>query len=530
MSIRNAAVLAALAFAVAGCCSLFQGSPPETSGEQTPPPEPEAPAHPPMPEPGPAPAWEVPAATTFTLSNGVPVTFVQAGQVPLTRVRINLGTGSAADPAGAEGLAAFTADMLNEGAGERDALRISDDLKRMASSVGAGAALEYSYLDVHALEDQLDATLAIAADMVLSPAFTADDLERVRGDRLNRLLTDKDELPVVGYKVWHRIVYGDWYLGRPSAGTDASIGGITREQIVDWHARVWNADNASIVAVGRVDVAAMTELLEKHFGAWAAGDAEARPAIAGGAAETHEGVTLYWVDRPGASQSYVTVGSAAPAFDADRQTLRTVSNMVLGGKFTARLNMNLREDKGYTYGARTSLSGQSLGGAFRARASVKAATTAPSLKEFMKEISEIVGDRPITDAEHTDAVNGLVQGQPARFEGVGGIAGQFAHADAADRPDGWLAGSRARLEATTLEAAQAELASIVDPANLVIVVVGDWNHAIDMGAETVDGRDRAIVQTVGEQVTALGLGPIVMLDDNGDPVPEPAPAAEDETE
>ncbi|MCP4870416.1 MAG: insulinase family protein [Proteobacteria bacterium] len=522
--IRSAAVLSASALFLSSCCSVFQGSPPETSGTAEPPPveEPAASDHPAMPVPGDIPAWEVPAATTFTLSNGIPVTFVQAGKVPLAKLRVNIHTGSSADPAGKAGLADFTADMLNEGAGPYDALQLSDELLRLASSVGFGAALEYSYVQVDSLEDKLDATLALTAQMMGAPTFDADDVERVRGDRLNRILTSRDQLQTVGYEAFAKIIFGDAYIGRPTEGNAATVGAITREDLVAWHASVWNADNASIVAAGRSSVEDMTALLEKHFGLWPTGDAAARPTAPAVEAAPQQGVTIYWIDRPGASQSYLSVGNLAPAWDADRQTLRSVSNNVLGGYFTSRLNMNLREDKGYTYGARTRLSGDAQGGMFRAVSSVKAATTALSLQEFMKEISEIVAERPITAEEFEAATSRLVQGQPANFENLGGVLGQYGHSDAVGRPAGWLSGLRERVGAVTIEAAQAELASIVDPAHLAIVIVGDWNHEIDMGAETRDGQDRNIVQTVGEQVTALGYGPIVMLDEHGDPISAPA--------
>jgi len=519
--IRSAAVLSATALFLSSCCSVFQGSPPETSGS-TEPAAPEAPAHPAMPTPGDVPAWEVPAATTFALANGIPVTFVQAGKVPLAKLRINVHTGSAADPAGKAGLADFVADMLNEGAGTLDALQLSDELLRMGSSVGFGAGLEYSYAQVDALEDNLAATLTLTASMIGAPTFAAEDLERVRGDRLNRLLSARDGLPTVGFQVFAKILYGDQYLGRPSEGTEASIASITREDLVAFHAGVWNSDNVSIVVAGRMDVEAITALLEETFGAWPAGDPATRPVAPAVEVAPQTGVTIYWIDRPGASQSYLSAGNLAPAWDADRQTLRDLSNNVLGGAFTSRLNMNLREDKGYTYGARTRLSGEVAGGMFRAVSSVKASTTAASLKEFMLEMSDIVGDRPITAEEFSAAASQRVQGQPARFENLGGVLGQFGSADALGRPDGWLGGLRSRVGAATIEDAQAEIVSIVDPANLAIVVVGDWNHEIDMGAETRDGQPRDIVQTVGEQVTALGYGPIVMLDDHGDPLAAPA--------
>jgi zinc protease len=507
-----------------GGCHLFQGAAPIDAGEVAveadAPPEVPWPA---LPEPGPQPEWSVPESTAFTLSNGVPVTWIQHGDVPLVRMQINVHTGSAADPAGRSGLAAFTADMMNEGAGELDALQISDELLTLASSLGVGAGLDDSSLSMECLEDKLDETLALAALVVMEPTFPADDVERIRGDRLARLVTKRDRLQTVGWETFSKVLYGDAYLGRPSDGTEASIGAITRDEMVDFHRRTWTADNASIVAAGRFDALEAAVLLERHLGSWTAGDPAERPAPPTVELHRHEGITIYWVDRPGAEQSYVIVGNVAPAFAPDRQNARTLSNDVLGGYFTARLNMNLREDKGYTYGARSSVSGRELGGTFSARASVKATTTAASLKEFMSEIRGIVGERLITEEEFGNSQSRSVGAFPAGFEGLSGVVGQFAHADATGRPEGWLAGHRARVEGVTLEQARAELAEIVDPNALAVVIVGDHGAEIELNSDTADGRSRGLTVTVGGQVEALELGPIVMLDESGSPLPTDVP-------
>ncbi len=504
-----------------GCCWLFQGSPPETSGDPVVEPTPEVvdDVWASMPEPGPAPEWSVPGATEFTLSNGIPVTFVQTGSVPLVGVRLNIYTGSGSDPEGQAGLADFTADMLNEGTSQHDALQLSDALQTLASSVGFGAGTDYSYGSVQCLEAKLDETLALFAEMLTDPTFPEADLERVRGDRVNRLITKKDQLHSVGYQAFTKVLYGDTYLGRSSEGTEASIGALTRTDLVGWYGQVWTPSNAGLVVVGRMEVADLQAMLEKHLGGWTSEEATEMPPVQVAPAPA-EGVTVYWIDRPGASQSYIAIGNVAPAWDADHSTARILSNNVLGGYFTARLNMNLREDKGFTYGARSSITSYQSGGIWRASASVKAGVTAPALREFMKEIGGIVGEHPITVEEFAASASRAVQQVPGSYESMFDVLGQYGYADAVGRPDGWLGAYRERVEAVTMEAAQAELASIVDPGHLVVVIVGDWNHKIEIPAETADGRPRDISALVGEEVVALGLGPIVMLDEDGNPVPD----------
>ena len=508
-----------LCLVVLAGCSLFQGTPPVTVPEVEPEPDPLA-TWPEMPEPGPIADWEVPAATRFVLANGIPVTYIQHGKVPLIELTLNVYTGSSADPAGLEGLASFTTDMMNEGTTTRDAVQISEDLLSLASDVGFGASLDHSYMVLDCLEDKLDETLALAAEMLLEPTFPADDIERVRQDRINRLITAKDRPQTVGWNVFTRVLFGDSYLGRPTQGTEESVAVITRDQMVDHHRRVWTADNAGIIAAGRLHPTQVSVLLQKHFGQWPAGDPAERPPVEPFEVQPHEGLSIYWVDRPGATQSYVVVGNLAPGFDPDLQTARSLSNDVLGGYFTARLNMNLREDKGYTYGARSSLVARQRGGMFLARASVKSERTADSLTEFMNEIRGIVGERPITEEEFGNARSRSIGSYPSGFEGLGGVAGRFAWADANHRPEGWLAGHRQRVQDAMLDSAQTELAGLLAPEHLAIVIVGDRNGEIAVGG-TRDGRERDGTITVADLVELLELAPIVMLDDKGDPVPSP---------
>jgi len=467
---------------------------------------------PPMPAPGPTPDFAVPDSHRFELSNGIPVAFVQAGTIPMVQMQLNIHSGSASDPKGKSGVASLAAAMLREGTSEHTALELSEQLLDLSSGIGMSASLEYSSATLRCLEDKCGPTLALLSEMLRSSTFTPDDVERVREQRRSSLLAEKDKLPSLGYKAFRRLVYGDTYAGRPGRGTLESLDAITRDDLVAWHARAWIPENASVVLVGRMTLDSAKTMLEEQLGDWNAADfskvvamdpvpaGELRPSVPAFEQVDRSPTTVYWIDRPGAAQSYVTVGQSAPAWDAQLQAARSLGNSALGGQFTARLNMNLREDKGYTYGARSSVSGLTQAGSFRARASVKTATTAPALTEFMYEIRGIVSDRPISDEEFAAGQGRAIQGYPSYFEGIRGVMGQFAAADARRRPEGWLAGYRERVSAVTREEAQAQLASIVDPEALVIVIVGDY-------------------AAVGAEVEALGLGPMVMLDDEGRPLP-----------
>ncbi|MEE2828170.1 MAG: pitrilysin family protein [Myxococcota bacterium] len=492
-----------------------------------------------MPVPGPAPEFEVPTAENFRLSNGMPVTYIQRGSIPLVHLSLTIHTGSSADPMGKEGLSAFTADMMNEATSTRDAFQISDELQRMATDLGLGSGLDQSSLGLNCLEDQLAGSLSLAADILSNPTFPEAAVQRVRGDRKNRLLTERDSIGTVNYKAFARILFGEHYAGRPTSGTAASLDRISGKDMVKWHRQVWKPSNASLVVVGRRDLDTMKELLEAGLGSWTASTGGKKrhvncsnctqpattPVAALVSPERAEGVHIYWVHRPGASQSYIQVGNVTPAFDEEKHQAWSLANMVLGGQFSSRLNLNLREDKGYTYGARTGIWDGPQGGMFRARSSVRTATTAPALFEFFKEIREILGERPITDQEFDAVVSRSKQGYPARFENMGSVLGMFARAVANRRPVDWLLNHDARVDGVSREVAQSSLAAILDPASLVVVVVGDW-HAVVDSPESAEGSEPSGKLTVGAQVRGLKLGEVTFLDEDGLPADEPAAPAE----
>jgi zinc protease len=493
--------------ALSACCwSAVKKHPPETSGDVAVA-EPEGDGWPAMPVPGPAPEFNAPVPESFTLSNGLPVTLVRAGAVPLLRLQLNIYSGTADDPDGKSGVAAFTADMLNEGTKTRTALEISDQLQTLASGVAMGADLDYSDASLDALESTFDASLELFSDLVRNPTFPEEDLARVRADRRNRLLTRQDQIANVAFDVFKGLLFGDTYAGRNGGGTPDQLDAITRDDVLAWYGSAWRPSNAGVVIVTRLEREAVLPLLEKHLGTWEDSDApvieEREPAPA-----PKSGRTIYWVDRPGSSQSFVIVGNTAPGFDADVSSARNLGNHPLGGQFTSRINMNLREDKGYTYGARSRFMVWDRAGAFATWASVKTATTAASLTEFLSELDGVFGDRPVTADEFSKSQSAMLQGYAGRFEGISGILGQFAAADAHRRPDGWVAGYNGRVSAVTAESAAAAFADVVSPTDMAIVIVGDWNAA-------------------GADVAALGVAEVTFLDETGQPAEAPAPPAED---
>ena len=485
-----------VAVALSGCCWVAGGATDSGSAEPVAPVEAAWPA---MPTPGPAPAFTVPAATRFTLTNGMPVTLVTTGAVPLVELQLNIYTGSAADPVGKEGLALITADLLNEGTRDKDALAIERELQRLASDVGFSAHLDASYMHLNALEDKLEPTLQLVAEMLAQSTFPEADLERVVQAQQRSLLTARDDLDNLGWDAMNRVLWGNTYIGRPVEGNEASLAALTRDDVVGFHANAWLPSNAGLVVVSRLTQEQIQPTLESTLGAWDATGTV--PTVAVTPAEPKTGMTVYWLDKPGQSQSYVAIGNVAPGFHADQTPLLELGNHPLGGNFTARINMNLREDKGYTYGARAGFATQRHGGHYRASAKVKSDTTAASITEFLMEIRGALADNPITDEEHGRSVGSLVQGEPSSYERMAGVLRRFASADYLGMPQDYRATYATRVGGIDRATAQAAFAEVVSGEDLVVLVVGDRAAA-------------------GPAVEELGLGPIVALDDEGNPVEE----------
>ncbi len=481
---------------LSGCC-WGQGDAATSGSTEAPAVEEEA--WPAMPIPGDAPEFDVPAATRFALANGIPVTLVTTGAVPLVELQLNIYTGGSADPVGKEGLALITSDMLNEGTKDKDALALERALQTLASDVSFGARLDSSYTRVNALEDKLEQTLALVAEMLTQPTFPQADLSRIVEDHQRSLLASKDDLNTVGNRAMNRVLWGDTYIGRATGGTTESLAALTRDDVVAHHAASWTPANAGLVVVSRLTQEQIQPILEGTLGAWSATGTP--PVVEVTAPASKTGVTVYWVDKPGQSQSYVAIGNIAPGFDAEVTPLLELGNHPLGGNFTARINMNLREDKGYTYGARSYFGTAKLGGQYRARATVKADTTAASITEFLGEIAGALGDNPISDEEHGRSVSSLVQGQPSSYERMAGVLSRYASADAIGMPVDYRVEYAGMIAGVSRETAQGAFAKEVSRENLVILVVGDRAAA-------------------GPAVEELGFGPIVALDDEGNLVQE----------
>ncbi len=440
---------------------------------------------------GPDPTFRPPAVERFTLSNGLPVLFVAKPGVPVAQVDLLVRSGATSDPDGRGGLATLTADLMDEGAGTRTALELADAVDFLGVTLESGSGLESLAVRLHAPVSRLDAALPLMADVALRPAFAEAELDRLRLSRLTDLAQVRDEPRQLASLVYDRTLYGDASpYGRPTDGTPASTRAVTRADVVRFHDAVVRPSNAALVVVGALDRAAITPLLERLFGAAAWPDRPAPPRAVVPAPTQVAQRSVVLVDKPGAAQTVVRIGRiGVPRATPEFYPLR-VLNAVLGGSFTSRLNQNLRETHGYTYGARSAFDFRSAPGPFTASADVQTAVTGPALTEFFRELTGI--REPVPAAELAKARNYVALSFPEPFETAAGTASMVGDLYLSGLPldtyAAYTTGIRAVTEADLTRAARAA----IDPDRVAVVIVGD----------------RSAIEA---DVRALNLGPVTVL-------------------
>ena len=421
------------------------------------------------PKPGPTPSFTMPKFERFTLSNGLAVILMEKHQVPLVQINLVVRTGSAMDPAGKTGLASMTTSMMMEGAGNKDALQLADAIDYLGAQIASYAGMHTSSVSMEVPVTKLDAALALQTDIALRPTFAPAELERKRKNRLTNLLQWRDEPRSLASVTFNRTLYPNGHpYGASSIGDEAAIRSLRVEDLRQFHMQYFQPANAFLVVVGDVTVAQMKTKLEEAFGVWK-GTAAAAPALP--PIMQVEKRSVVFVDKPGAPQTEIRIGRiGAPRVTDDYYAL-VVMNTILGGSFSSRLNQNLREEHGYTYGAGSSFGFRMLPGPFLAASAVQAAITDSALIEFMKELQAI--QAPVPEAELDRAKNYVALGFPGEFQTVGDIAGKIEEMVIYGLPADYFSHYVSRILAVTAADVQRVAKKYVDPAKMAIVLVGD---------------------------------------------------------
>jgi predicted Zn-dependent peptidase len=446
------------------------------------------------------PDLKFPAQQRATLSNGTTVILAERHDTPVVQMDYQFAGGFSADPADRPGIANFTASLLDEGAGDLDALGFASRKEELGAQIDAGAALDSNGATLSALKKNLEPSVALFADMLRKPRFDQAEIDRVKGQWIAGIKQEKVQPSGVALRVLPSLMFGaDHPYGKPlsGTGTEAAIAGLTRDDLVGFHQRMMQPKGATLVVVGDTTMAELLPVLEKHFGDWKVGAGGGAPAIP--AVANAEQPRVFLIDQPGAVQANIFAAQLVPSSKDAGAIAFDMANMVFGGDFTARLNMNLREDKHWSYGARSGAAGAVGQRMWRASAPVQIDKTAEAVAEIKREMAEFFGGSRGTNAEElARQQKGLTLSLPGAYETAGAVRSTIASNVLYGRPDDYVFKRKAAIEAITPAEVDAA-AKTIDPDGITWVVVGDLSKT-------------------EAPIRALNLGEVTILDAEGKPV------------
>ena len=436
-----------------------------------------------MPPPKSEPVFNPPTPTRTKLSNGMGISVIEQRGMPIVAFGVLMDAGASRDPENLPGLAGFTAQMLPEGTPTKTSQEIAQDFEFIGSRISTDGRREYTLLSAETLTKHWPTALELTADLVLNPNFPDHEIERVRREHLTELRRGKDEPNAVAEQLMAGLVFqSNSGYGHPLSGTEKSIAALTRDDMVSQLSRDYTPANANLIVVGDVSIDEVAKRAEAVFGSWNGGPSANGQAVV----EPSNGTaTIYLVDRPGAPQSVIrALNTTIPRLHPDYLGL-TLMNYAFGGQFSARLNQNLRQEKGYSYGYQSHVQwfrGPSL---MLAGGSVQTEVTKESVFETLKEYNEVRGSRPISEEELENAKASVLRSFPANFERPGAIMGQVLQMVQFGLPDDYLQTARSNVEAVTLDDVHRITQELVRPDQLKILVVGD-RQQIETGLRELD--------------------------------------------
>ncbi len=424
-----------------------------------------------LPKPGANPNFTLPSIDKRKLSNGMNVWIVRQPELPIVSMNMVLNSGGTADPQNRGGLSAFTASLLNTGTKTRSAVEIANQLQSIGASVNAGSGWDSANVAMQTLTKNLDKALEIYSDVVMNPVFPETEFNTLRGRSLVALRQRKDNPNAIASVAYSNLLYGKNHpYGKSLGGDEASIKAMTRAEIEKFYATYYRPNNATLIVVGDAEAKTLLPKLETAFANWKSAEI---PQVATPQAVNFDRPGIYVVDKPGAAQSVLTIGQVGVSRDNPDFFPLQVMNSILGGQFSARVNMNLREKRGYTYGARTGWSMRRGAGPFEASADVQTAVTKESVEEFMRELNGIRGGIPVTAVELEYNKQSLIRRFPAGFETVGQISGQLSNLVVYGLPDSYFNEYISKINSVTLDDVSRVANKYLTPDKMAILVVGD---------------------------------------------------------
>jgi zinc protease len=444
-----------------------------------------------FPPVGDIPNVDFPDVETATLSNGIKVYFAQRNAVPMTRVTLSFDAGAAADPADKVGLQNFTTAVMEEGTTSLTSVQIAEQQERLGANVSVGGGRDRTDVNLSAVNPNLDASLDLMADIVKNPAFKTDDIERMRVQQLTAIDREESDPLSIATNALPPLMFGDAHpygRGLSGNGTKESVTAITRNDLVNFHQSWMRPENATIFAVGQIDQQALLEKLEMRFGEW---QPEGQPAAGKNFDATipeAEGKIVV-IHRANSPQSMILAGQVLPFKGTDDLLTLNAANEILGGNFLSRINMDLRETKGWSYGTRNTVLRGEHEVPYIMRAPVQTNQTGPAVAAIMGQVKDFLGDNGVTPAELERTVNGNVRQLPGQFEQSRRVLDQMQGDVMFKRPSNYAETVADRYKALTADDLNQAMASAIDPEKFTWVIVGDADkiktqlEALDMPIE-----------------------------------------------
>jgi zinc protease len=421
------------------------------------------------PKPGTGRALQLAPPESMKLANGLTLILSARKGLPVVAANLVVRTGSDANPVDKPGLASFTAAMLDQGTATRNAPAIADELAQLGASLRTRSTMDATFVEGASLRKNFDRALDLIADVVQHPAFPADEIERQRSSRLAQLVQQRENAGQLAAKVMAAALYGDRHpYGFTELGTEDALKAIKRDDLQAFWKQNFVPNNAALIVAGEITMAEVKPLAEKAFNGWAAGT-PARPVLS---APQTTSARVIIVDKPGAPQTEVrVVGIGAARSSPDFQAMR-VMNTALGELFSSRINMNLREDHGYTYGASSQFVFRKSPGPFVAGAGVRTDVTAPAVSEILKEVRGMV-EKPIDAEELRMSKDALTRSLPGAFETSLNAANSFSNVYVYDLGLQYFTTYPARVDAVTTAQAKTVAQKYLVSDKLLVVAVGD---------------------------------------------------------
>lgn len=451
---------------------------------------PSAPLAPPRPGPGAPRPYRFPHFETRILSNGLRIMVARMPAIPVVTTLAVVEAGATRDPRDFEGLAQFVTRGLSEGTRHMNALELTTRLEMLGTTLDTGADWDSAIVQLTALSSRVDDALAVLAEVLRYPSFPEHELERLRAERRADLAQLRAEPRGLSDVFFSRLLYeASSRFARLAGGDERSIEKLSRDEVVSYHARYYRPDATALMLVGDIDIDHAVRMASTHFGEWTG---KAPPVTEPPAAQRHLEPRVHLVHKADAPQSEVRVGHVAiPRFHPDYFPV-VVMNAILGGLFSSRLNLNLREQHAYTYGAHSAFDWRRAASPFEISTAVETAVTADALREIVAEFTRI-REETVSDTELSLAVSYLVGVFPIRFETTAEVAGGLANVEIFRLPSNYFDTYRERISAVTVQDVLRVARAHLDPGRLQVVVVGN-------------------ADAIREPIAALGLGPITVYD------------------